>query len=105
MEGNARIAQEMYNLLEHQVEEALRKAVPRSSRAREYIWWSDEVDGAVRARREALQQFRNTGLNADGEVYEEAKRFCKEVIREAKRRSWEDFCPTLDPNTPDSAVW
>ncbi|KAF4647287.1 hypothetical protein FOZ61_004407, partial [Perkinsus olseni] len=84
---------------------ALRKSVPRSSRAKEYVWWNDEVDSAVKSRRMALKRFRETKTLEDGEVYLEMKSYCGQVIREAKRRSWEDFCSTLNPSVHDNAIW
>ncbi|KAF4679044.1 hypothetical protein FOZ60_015589 [Perkinsus olseni] len=71
--GRYQNAQELYDLLESNIKSALIEAVPRTTRAREYIWWTDEVEGAVKTRREALKKFRESGLEEDGDIYEQAR--------------------------------
>ena len=84
--------------------EAARKNIPRGARKNPLPWWNDEVDRAVKARKDARKQAQtNEDLN---EVWIEAARNAREVTQKAKEDQWHKFVSTeLSDRTNPTKVW
>ena len=61
------------------------------SRKTQTAWWTDEMKGEVLKKKELWRKYLNTKDQSDYNVYKEPMQRVKIAVREAKRKTWEDF--------------
>lgn len=68
-------------------------------------WWNDDCKAAIRLRKRALNRFRRSRQNALLMEYKKAKAKARQVIRKAKKDSWQNFIDQFIHTTPISRLW
>ena len=68
-------------------------------------WWTEECKTAIRERKKALNRFRRTRLTALLMEYKRAKAKARQVIRRAKKESWEKLLHMFNYRTPVRPLW
>ena len=68
-------------------------------------WWTEECKTAIRERKKALNRFRRTRLTALLMEYKRAKAKARQVIRRAKKESWEKLLHMFNYRTPVRQLW
>ena len=68
-------------------------------------WWTEECKAAIRERKKALNRFRRTRLTALLMDYKRAKAKARQVIRRAKKESWEKLLHMFNYRTPVRQLW
>ena len=82
--------------------------IPHKTGRGKYIcpWWTDECKNAIAVRKRALNRFRR---NRDQPFllleYKKAKAKARQVIRRAKKDSWEKLLNTFNYQTPMTHLW
>ena len=74
----------------HKVAGASRGGNPRTR------WWTPEVRGAVRLKKEAYRAWLVCGSPEAADGYQQAKRCAAVAVIEAKTRAWEEFGETME---------
>lgn len=59
-------------------------------------WWTQEIKDIVKKKKQAWKKFNNTKEENDRRKYIDIRNEVKAKVREAKRRSWEDFGRKLE---------
>jgi ribonuclease HI len=68
-------------------------------------WWNADCSRAINNKKSAIRRFHRT-KNPDH--YIEYKRFraiSRRIIRQARRKSWQNYISSINVNTPVSIVW
>ena len=68
-------------------------------------WWSDDCQKAKDARKNAENEFKDTGDIKDFISYKKQRAETRRVIKTAKQSHWKNFCSTLDRTTKLGKVW
>ena len=58
-------------------------------------WWNKEVEAAIRKKRMAYKRWLQVKTEEAGEMYLEAKKKAKQVVRKAKNEEWIKFGESL----------
>ena len=58
-------------------------------------WWDQQVQEAVKAKKEAFQNWRTTGNEVDKEIYKEHRKTAKISVTKAKDLAYEDMYEKL----------
>ena len=98
-ENCERITQAIFN--------AAKETIPQKSGAGKYNcpWWNDECREVIRLRKRALNRFRRSRQNALLLEYKQAKAKARQVIRKAKKDSWQNLLQRFNHTTPISQLW
>lgn len=92
---------------------AANTSIPKTSgcyKRKSQIWWTDEVQRKVKARRKALRHLKRLP-NDDPQkeiarkTFQEARSMARAAISQAKQTSWDTFCQSFNPNTPMDVLW
>ena len=91
-------------------EELIRVAkscIPQRSGQAKYScpWWTEECKQAIRDRKKALNRFRRSHLTATLMAYKRAKAKARQVVRRAKKESWEKLLHMFSHRTPVHELW
>lgn len=73
----------------------IKKIKPQTKNTR---WWNDQVQNAVKDKKEAWSQYRRNKSQACWEEYVRLRNRAKQIVREAKARSWEEFGREIQGN-------
>ena len=65
---------------------------PRPKNKKHVPWWNKKCKDAVTGRKKALNAMKRNPCPQNYQAYREAERSAKQVILEAKRLNWEEFC-------------
>ena len=68
-------------------------------------WWTEECKEATRNRKRALNRFRRSHRNTQLLEYKQAKAKARQVIRKAKKESWERLLHMFNHTTPIRELW
>lgn len=87
---------------------AAEKYIPKASsklRKKMVPWWSKEINDLINKRKKLLVKFRR---NQDMDTYKEflkTKHLARKSIREAKKKSWEEYVESINSTTPSKEVY
>ena len=90
------------------ISEAAAMSIPvshPSRRKRASPWWTPECAHAVAKRKRALREFQKFLSGETHSQYLSASRYCRAVLRRAKKASWRAFISTFKHSTPLSHIW
>ena len=83
-------------------------AIPRSKtnpKRRSVPWWSKEIQNAIRDRRKSLRLFNASPSTPNLINFKKNRARAKYLIKQAKKRSWEEYISTISYSTPSTEVW
>ena len=69
------------------------------------IWWCKETEDAVQWWKMARKKAEKTGAREHIAAWRREERLCKNIIRRAKARAWQDFASKLDKDADLNQVW
>lgn len=78
------------------------------SKSKQFIpapWWNEDCDKAIQDRREASIKFRKTSNYVNYLEYKKCEAKAKRTLNESRRKSFRNFCNSLNRNTSISKVW
>jgi len=87
---------------------AANSTIPKSTgkfKSKPVPWWNQECKVANEKKKTALRKYQHTRSNNDKINYNRLRAISRRTIREARRKSWQDFVSSINSNTPMSAVW
>lgn len=92
---------------------AAKKSIPLTSckiGTKSVHWWSTEVAEAVKIRRKHLRRLRKMDQNNPNRPaaladFQSARRKAREIIKEAKQKSWSNFVTGISPSLSTTEVW
>lgn len=87
--------------------------IPKTSSTpgrRALYWWNDSIKKVVKARRKALRAAKrlpecHPEKEAANQAYREARNYCRQMIREAKEKSWTDFLNGINEHQSATELW
>ena len=88
--------------------QAAEAAIPKKTGQSKYScpWWTSECKQAIAARKRALNRFRrNRGNQRLLLEYKQAKAKARQIIRKAKKDSWEKLISSFTFQTPMAQLW
>lgn len=93
--------------------DAAKGTIPRTSTTpgrKALHWWSPETRAATKARRKAMRAVKRLSSDhPDKESaiarYRSMRNECRQIIKEAKRKSWEDFIDGINNNQSSVELW
>lgn len=68
-------------------------------------WWSDECKDAVEERRIARHDFARRPTPKNKKIFNKSTNKAADVIKEAKKDSWNKFVTAIDHRTPNGVIW
>lgn len=83
-------------------------SIPRSKTTQKRSsvpWWSKSIERAIKERKRALRVFKNSPSCANLSAFRRARACAKFLIKEGKRRSWENYVSSISYLTPSKKVW
>ena len=86
---------------------AARQTVPQKTGQGRYNcpWWNDQCKEAIQYRKRALNRYRRSRQNVLLLEYKKAKAKARQVIRQAKKESWQKLLNQFNHNTPIGHMW
>lgn len=89
--------------------EAIPKTSPNAGR-RALRWWSPETKTAIKLRRKALRKMKRIPKdhpNAEkiAADYCSKRNACRDIVRAAKRKSWDEFLNGISSDSSSSELW
>lgn len=99
------------SLNEHVTEQiisAAKSSIPRTSSRLKRIgvpWWSIEIRDAIKDRKNALALFNHQPITSNLVRFKQLKAKARQLIRKAKRESWQKFTSTINCQTSPREVW
>lgn len=87
---------------------AAQKSIPcrkPECRGREVPWWNEKIRSLIRERRKLLKQFKRNITSENLAKYRHIKSKVRKEIRDSRRRTWVEFCESIDLRTPSSLVY
>lgn len=93
--------------------DAANSSIPKTTgvyRGKFQIWWTEEVQQRIKARRKSLRKLKKLSnndpqLEAARKEFQEARSLARKAIYKAKKESWDSFCQSFNPNTPSDILW
>ena len=81
-----------------------------ASKGRSVPWWNEELTTLCKKALELRRRYQRTTTNADLRQerrlrYQESNRTYQAKLREAKLKSWKDFCTGTDSSNPWNSVY
>lgn len=87
--------EEMYNAYRGAVLDAAQASIPykttKNNNLKGNVWWSEECQQAVRDKNKAYKKLCHYGNSQNLINYKKSKAECKQTIKKAKEKYWEDF--------------
>lgn len=68
-------------------------------------WWSKEISQSIKNRNKSLRTFKQYPTEENLQHFRIKKAQCRKLIRESKKKSWNNFVSTLDLNISSTVVW
>lgn len=97
--------EEFVNTLNNSASKSIPTRKNPKSNNRQHHWWNEECQNAVNLRKQLYDDYRrNTNFN-NYIQYKRQDARTKQIIKKAKRRSWREYCGTLNRNVPLTDVW
>ncbi|XP_065092031.1 uncharacterized protein LOC135712853 [Ochlerotatus camptorhynchus] len=95
------------------ITEAANIAIPKTSPnpgRKPLHWWCPEAKSAIKARRKALRAAKRLPKDHPDkeratELYRSKRNECRQIIRDAKKSSWEEFLEGINSNQTASELW
>jgi ribonuclease HI len=78
--------------------------IPRGKRKGAKVWWNEEAEAAVDARRQKRAAHRTQQTNETRNAWNKSSQEAKKVILNAKRQAWQDFTSELNTTTDCSKI-
>ena len=89
-----------YEVVERDVVEIARRELGESGGGKfvekETWWWDQQVQEAVKAKKEAFKNWRTSGSEVDKEIYKEYRKTAKISVTKAKDLAYEDMYDKLN---------
>lgn len=79
--------------------------VPPAVKKKKTPWWNGECHTAVKKRRRLRKIVQNHPTDHNIEEYKKLTSEAKNIIKESKAKSFQDFVSNLTHNTPQSKIW
>lgn len=99
----------VYNRFMSELNDAIDGAIPKTkhvaSNKPPVPWWDDKCDEAVKEKKKALNILKRSSLPHDLIDYKRKKAIARRVIRDAKKRSWQNFCQGINSQTSCKTMW
>lgn len=98
----------MENYIVNTILNAAYKAVPlkqSNPTRREVPWWNETIKNLIKQRRKLLTIFKRNSTSENYVNFLKAKSDARRAIRESKKKSWNDFCETINLRTPSREVF
>ena len=86
---------------------AAKQSVPQKRGCGKYNcpWWNDDCRDAIQFRNRALNRFRRSQQYVHLMEYKQAKAKARQVIRAAKKESWQKLLNQFNHTTPINRMW
>ena len=87
---------------------AAEKSIPISSpnaKHKMVPWWNPEIKSAIQERKRFLRKFKQTLDTNDFKNFIKSRFNARKIIRDAKKKSWEEFISSITINTPASVIF
>lgn len=68
-------------------------------------WWDAECTQAIKKRKEAEKNYGHTMTRHNFEIYLDAARTTRKLLRKKKFEGWQRFCASISPEVNASLVW
>lgn len=68
-------------------------------------WWDHECTAAIKKRKEAEKQCRDSLTMQNYLCYKNVSSASKRLLKRKKKEGWQRFCSSLSPDTPSTVVW
>lgn len=68
-------------------------------------WWDAECTQTIKKRKEAEKNYCHTMTHYNFEIYQEAARATRKLLRKKKFEGWQRFCASISPEVNASVVW
>ena len=83
------------------------QSIPKSiSKIRRLVpWWNNDCAIALKNRKSALKLLKQNGTSENLLNYRRLRAKAQWTLKQAKRKSWQDFLSKLQSNTPTSKIW
>ena len=98
-----------YEVVERDIVEIARRELGESSGGKyvekETWWWDQQVQEAVKAKKEAFNNWRTTGNEADKEIYKEHRKTAKISVTKAKYLAYEDMYEKLNTREGQTLIY
>ena len=98
-----------YEVVERDIVEIARRELGESSGGKyvekETWWWDQQVQEAVKAKKEAFKNWRTTGNEADKEIYKEHRKTAKISVTKAKDLAYEDMYEKLNTREGQTLIY
>lgn len=106
-----------YNIFTQCIDEAIASASPvptknntinQVNNKKSFVsapWWNNDCDKATEDRRNALNTFKQQASYKNYIAYKKFEAKTKRTLNEARRKSFQKFCNSLDRTTPIKRVW
>lgn len=78
---------------------------PTICNRKEVPWWNNNIKLLIKERRKLLKQFKRNMSSENLENFLKAKSETRKAIRESKRKSWIEFCDSINLKTSSSEVY
>ena len=98
-----------YEVVERDIVEIARRELGESGGGKyvekETWWWDQQVQEAVKAKKEAFKNGRTTGNEADKEIYKEHRKTAKISVTKAKDLAYEDMYEKLNTREGQTLIY
>ena len=84
------------------------ESIPKSSGIRHkpsVPWWNKDIKNAIIAKNTALRIFKRNPSLDNLINFKRLRAASRRIIRESKRKSWENYVSTLSRDTPTTDFW
>ena len=101
----------LYSTFQENILQAANQSIPicklkHANKRQGNIWWSNECEEAVKAKKEAFKSYLKNKSEANFNLMKTTKNHCNRTIQNAKRTYWNSFC-TKEVTTPKdiNKIW
>lgn len=68
-------------------------------------WWNNQIKLALKEKKRLLRAIKISFNLANYGKFLQSRQICRKLIREAKKKSWNDFVQSINSRTPSSKVY
>lgn len=103
------LTDDIYDKFISQLTDAINDAIPKtrpySQRKSPVPWWSKSCDDAIKDKKRALNKLKRSGASDDYIDFKKKRAKARQVVKDAKRKHWHDFCGGISSGTPTKIIW
>ena len=100
--------QRMYDNFIDKIKDAADQSIPKTNPNKHpppIPWWNKECKDAIKDRNKAKRRATKTMLYKDLLYYLDKKRIAQRIVRQTRKKYWENYCNTLNRFTSSAEIW